>query len=67
MENLIELGTYEDEQYGIIIQFLDEKNNCLFFKEEIDENNNKYLKKFDEVTNQVLENKYFSMESDIDE
>jgi hypothetical protein len=67
MENLIELATYEDEQYGTVVQFLDKDNNCIFFKERIDENGNRCLDVLDLEINRILEEKYFSMESDIDE
>lgn len=67
MENLIELATYEDENYGTVVQFLDSDNNCIFYKEKTDEQGNKTLEKIDSETNRILEKKYFSMESDIDE
>jgi len=67
MENLLELATYDDENYGIVVQFLDINNNCFFYKELIDESGNKKLEKVDSETNRILEEKYFSMESDIDE
>lgn len=67
MENLLELATYEDENYGTVVQFLDSDNNCLFFLEKIDEFGNRNLVKTDSETNRILEEKYFSMERDIDE
>ena len=67
MENLIELASYDDEQYGTVVQFLDKDNNCIFYKETIDENGNRNLETVDLEINQILEEKYFSMESDIDE
>lgn len=66
MEDLIELATYHDEQYGLVVQFLDRDNNTIFYVlEEI--NGEKVYTKLDNETNQILEEKYFSMESDIDE
>ena len=67
MDNLIELATYEDNEYGTVVQFLDDKNDCLFYKEIIDELGNRTLEKVDSETNRILEEKYFSMDSDIDE
>lgn len=67
MENLLELATYEDENYGTVVQFLDSDNNSLFFLEKIDELGNRNLIKTDSETNRILEEKYFSMERDIDE
>ena len=67
MENLIELASYEDENYGTVVQFLDSNNNCLFYIEKIDEFGNKNLIQTDSETNRILEEKYFSMDSDIDE
>jgi len=67
MDNLIELATYEDNEYGTVVQFLDSNNNCLSYKEIIDEQGNRTLEKVDSEINRILEEKYFSMESDIDE
>lgn len=67
MDNLIELATYEDNEYGTVVQFLDSNNNCLFYKEIIDEQGNRTLEEVDSEINRILEEKYFSMESDIDE
>ena len=67
MENLLELATYEDENYGTVVQFLDGNNNCIFYKEKIDELGNRHLESVDSDINMILEKKYFSMESDIDE
>jgi len=66
MEDLIELATYHDEEYGLVVQFLDSEDNCSFYSlEEI--NGEKKYTKLDEETTRVLEDKYFSMESDLDE
>lgn len=66
MEDLIELATYHDEQFGLVVQFLDSENNTKFYAlEEI--NGEKVYNKLDEETNRILEDKYFSMESDLDE
>ena len=63
---LIELATYHDEQYGLVVQFLDIENNTKFYAlEEI--NGEKVYTKLDEETNRILEDKYFSMESDLDD
>ena len=66
MDNLIELATYHDEQFGLVVQFLDVENNTKFYAlEEI--NGEKVYTKLDEETNRILEDKYFSMESDLDD
>ena len=66
MEDLIELATYHDEQFGLVVQFLDVENNTKFYElEEI--NGEKVYTKLDEETNRILEDKYFSMESDLDD
>lgn len=65
MENLLELATYKDENYGDVVQFLDSDNNCLFYLEKIDEYGNRKLLKTDSEVNRILEEKYFSMERDI--
>ena len=66
MNNLIELATYHDDEYGLVVQFLDEEDNCSFYSlEEI--NGEKKYTKLDEETTRVLEDKYLSMENDIDE
>ena len=31
MEDLIELATYHDEQFGLVVQFLDVENNTKFY------------------------------------
>ena len=67
MKNLLELASYEDEDYGTVVQFLDSNSNCLFYKETIDNQGKRNLEKLDSETNRILEEKYFSMESDIDE
>ena len=66
-ERIIQLGaTYHDEQFGLVVQFLDSENNTKFYAlEEI--NGEKVYTKLDEETNRILEDKYFSMESDLDE
>lgn len=66
MEDLIELATYHDEDYGLVVQFLDSEDNCFFYVlEEI--NVQKEYSKVDSEVNQILIDRYFSMESDIDE
>lgn len=65
MEDLIELATYEDENYGTVVQFLDSDNNCLFYKLKNDEIGNSVYEKVDSEINDILEEKYFSMESDV--
>ena len=65
MENLLELATYKDENYGDVVQFLDSDNNCLFYLEKIDEYGGRKLLKTDSEVNRILEEKYFSMERDI--
>jgi len=66
MEDLIELATYNDEEYGLVVQFLDSEDNCIFYLlEEI--NGEKNYTKVDGEINRILEEKYFSMESDIDD
>ena len=66
MEDLIELATYHDEQFGLVVQFFDVENNTKFYAlEEI--NGEKVYTKLDEETNRILEDKYFSMESDLDD
>lgn len=67
MENLLELASYEDENYGTVVQFLDNNNNCIFYIEKIDEFGNRNLTQTDSETNRILEEKYFSMERDFDE
>lgn len=66
MEDLIELATYNDDDYGLIVQFLDENDNCIFYQmEEI--NGEKKYTKVDETINRMLEEKYFSMENTTEE
>ena len=66
MEDLIELATYHDNEYGLVVQFLDSEDNCSFYLlEEI--NGEKKYTKLDEETTRILEDKYFSMESDLDD
>jgi len=64
MEDLIELATYKDEEYGLVVQFIDDENNCIFYKlEEVDGQKN-YIKLDGEI-NRILVEKYFSMDSDV--
>ena len=66
MDNLIELATFKDENYGLVVQFLDSQDNCLFYiLEEI--NGEKKYTRVDDTTNRILEEKYFSIESEINE
>ena len=65
MEDLIELATYHDEQYGLVVQFLDSENNTKFYAlEEI--NGEKIYTKLDEETNRILEDKYIAGETTYD-
>ena len=34
MDNLIELATYHDDEYGLVVQFWDEEDNCSFYSLE---------------------------------
>ena len=62
MEDLIEIATYNDDDYGLVVQFLDEDDNCIFYQmEEI--NGEKNYTKVDGTVNKTLEEKYFSMEN----
>ena len=66
MEDLIELATYEDDEYGTVIQFLDDKENCVFYSVDENENGERVYNKLDNEVNRILEEKYFSMESDVE-
>lgn len=66
MEDLIELATYKDDEYGLVVQFLDSDNNCIFYLLDEIDGEKKYTRVDGEV-NRILEEKYFSMESDFDE
>ena len=66
MEDLIELATYNDEEYGLVVQFLDSEDNSIFYLlEEI--NGEKNYTRVDGEVNRILNDKYFSIESDFDE
>jgi len=66
MEDLIELATYHDDEYGLVVQFLDSDDNSIFYSlEEI--NGEKKYTKLDQETTRILEDKYFRMESDLDD
>ncbi len=66
MDDLIELATYQDEDYGLIVQFLDRDDNCIFCTLEEDEKGEKVYNRVDSDVNRILEEKYFSMESDVE-
>ena len=64
MEDMIELATYIDSDYGEVIQFLDQDGNPHFYSLEVDENSEKKYNEFDDVISSILEKKYFSIGSD---
>ena len=66
MDDLIELATYQDEEYGLVVQFLDSDGNCHFYSLEIGENGDKNYNEVDGDVNRILEEKYYSDESDIE-
>lgn len=65
MEDLIELATYHDENYGLVVQFLDSEDNCIFYILEEFNGEKKYSRVDDEI-NRILEDKYFSMENEME-
>lgn len=66
MDDLIELATYNDDDYGLVVQCLDSEDNCYFYSLEKKANGEKVYTKFDDEISRLLEEKYFSQESDVD-
>ncbi len=64
MDDLIELATYDDDDYGLVVQFLDSEDNCYFYSLEMNANGEKTYTKFDDEISRLLEKKYFTPESD---
>lgn len=56
---MIELATYDDSEYGLVTQFITEKRDVIFFRQEI-VNGMKQYYALDENSNKVLIGKYFS-------
>lgn len=64
MDDLIELATYDDDDYGLVVQFLDSEDNCYFYSLEKNANGERIYTKFDDEISRLLEKKYFTPESD---
>ena len=62
----VDLKKSIDDEYGLVVQFLDSDDNSIFYSlEEI--NGEKKYTKLDQETTRILEDKYFRMESDLDD
>ena len=66
MDDLIELATYNDDDYGLVVQCLDSEDNSSFYSLEIKNNGEKVYTKFDDEISRLLEEKYFNQEGDGD-
>ena len=66
MDDLIELATYNDDDYGLVAQCLDSEDNSSFYSLEIKNNGEKVYTKFDDEISRLLEEKYFNQEGDGD-
>lgn len=66
MDDLIELATYNDDDYGLVVQCLDNEENSCFYSLEIKGNGEKVYTKFDDEISRILEEKYSNQEGDVD-